>query len=143
MDLKEKWISLLQESGCRITSPRAAIIDAILTSQRGLEPLELFDLVRQIHPGIGLVTVYRTLDRLENLGLIQRVHQENGCHMVMKAAVGHEHYLLCTSCGKAVLFDGDDLTRLVTRVESSSGYKISDHWLQLFGLCPSCQPMKG
>ena len=143
MDIKEKWISLLQESGCRITSPRAAIIDAILTSQRGLEPLELFDLVRKSHPGIGLVTVYRTLDRLENLGLIQRVHQENGCHMVMKAAVGHEHYLLCTSCGRAVLFDGDDLSRLVSRVESSSGYKVSDHWLQLFGLCPSCQPVNG
>jgi Fur family transcriptional regulator, ferric uptake regulator len=143
MDIKDKWISLLQESGCRITSPRAAIIDAILNSQRGLEPLELFDLVRKSHPGIGLVTVYRTLDRLENLGLIQRVHQENGCHMVMKAAVGHEHYLLCTRCGRAVLFDGDDLSRLVSRVESSSGYKVSDHWLQLFGLCPSCQPVNG
>jgi len=143
MDLKEKWITLLQESGCRITSPRAAIIDTVIDSQRGLEPLELFDLVRKAHPGIGLVTVYRTLDRLESLGLIQRVHQENGCHMVMKAAIGHEHYLLCTRCGKAVLFDGDDLSRLVSRVESNSGYKVNDHWLQLFGLCPACQPSKG
>lgn len=143
MNLKEKWITLLQESGCRITSPRAAIIETILASQRGLEPLELFDLVRKTHPGIGLVTVYRTLDRLESLGLIQRVHQENGCHMVMKAAVGHEHYLFCSRCGKAVLFEGDDLTTLVSRVESNSGYKVNDHWLQLFGVCPACQTAQG
>lgn len=143
MELKQKWITLLQESGCRITAPREAIIETVLSSQRGLEPLELFDLARKKHPGIGLVTVYRTLERLENLGLIQRVHREDGCHMVMKAATGHEHYLLCTRCGKAVLFEGDDLSALVTRVESNSGYKVNDHWLQLFGLCPACQPTKG
>jgi len=85
------------------------------------------------------VTVYRTLDRLEELGLVQRVHREDGCHMLMPAANGHEHYLVCTDCGRTILFQGDDLDSLFARVESRTGYQVSEHWLQLFGTCPQCR----
>jgi Fe2+ or Zn2+ uptake regulation protein len=133
------WIESMQQSGCRITSPRRTIIEILLTSQQALEPLQIYDLGRARHPGMGLVTVYRTLEKLEDLGLIQHVHRDDGCHMVMKAASGHEHYLICTSCGRTTLFKGDDLSKLIANVEGNSGYQVRDHWLQLFGVCPTCQ----
>jgi Fe2+ or Zn2+ uptake regulation protein len=110
----------------------------ITESPRALQPNEVYELSRARHAGIGLVTVYRTLDRLEELGLIQRVHREDGCHLLMPAANGHEHYLVCTGCGRTILFEGDDLGALVAKVESGTGYQVSDHWLQLFGTCPQC-----
>lgn len=134
----EEWVKILQENGCRITAPRRAIIRVVAESPRALQPNEVYELSRAKHPGIGLVTVYRTLDRLENLGLIQRVHRDDGCHMLMPAANGHEHYLVCTGCGRTILFEGDDLGELFARVESGTGYHVSDHWLQLFGICPQC-----
>lgn len=139
MNHLQHWIEVLEASGCRITSPRRAIIEILLNSPRALEPMEIYDLGRKINPGIGLVTVYRTLEKLEELGLIQRIHQEDGCHMVMPAVDGHQHYLVCTACGKTTVFRGDDLGALFSRVESNTGYQVSDHWLQLFGTCPDCK----
>ncbi len=135
----DQWLEILEQSGCRITLPRRVIIETILNSPRALEPVEIFDLGRKTDPGIGLVTVYRTLEKLEELNLIQRIHREDGCHMFMPAVEGHQHYLVCTACGKTTCFQGDDLRTLFSSVESNTGYKVSDHWLQLFGICPECK----
>ncbi len=139
MEQLQHWIEILEENGCRITSPRRVIIEILLNSPRALEPTEIYDLGREMNPGIGLVTVYRTLEKLEELGLIQRIHQEDGCHMVMPAVEGHQHYLVCTACGKTTVFRGDDLGALFSRVETNTGYQVNDHWLQLFGTCPDCK----
>ena len=142
MSTAEIWLEKLQRHGYRVTAPRRAIVEQILISEHALEPVALFDRTRLAHPGIGLVTVYRTLEKLEELGLIQRVHQENGCHMVMRAAVGHQHYLVCTSCGKTILFKGDDVTDLISNVEKDTGFKVADHWLQFMGECPACKAVR-
>lgn len=134
----DHWLNLLEKSGCRITAPRRTIIEILLNTPRALEPVEIYDIGRQLYPGIGLVTIYRTLDKLEELGLVQRVHRDDGCHMVMKAAVGHQHYLVCTQCGATTLFKGDNMDPLIARVEETTGFCIQDHWLQLLGVCPAC-----
>jgi len=138
MDRIDQWVRVLQKSGCRITAQRRVIINVIANSQHALQPLEVCTLSRAVNPRIGLVTVYRTLDRLEELGLVQRVHREDGCHMLMPAANGHEHYLVCTGCGRTILFQGDDLSALFSRVETKTGFQVNEHWLQLFGICPDC-----
>jgi len=137
--LSDQWLSVLQDSGYRLTAPRRAIVEIMAACERALSPVELFDLGRKSQPGLGLVTVYRTLEKMEQLGLVQRVHQPDGCHMYLRAARGHQHLILCQNCGKAVLFDGDELTTLFNSVAKSTGFVIKEHWLQLFGLCADCQ----
>lgn len=137
----ETWLEQLQASGCRITTPRRAIINIMANSSHALEAIEIFDLSREDHPRLGLVTVYRTLDMLEQLGLVQRVHQPDGCHLYLRAPEGHEHILLCRSCRRTDYFSGDDLSDLIEVTSQNSGYEIEEHWLQLFGLCASCQQL--
>lgn len=137
--VSEQWLTALHESGYRVTGPRRAIVEIMASCQRAVSPMDLFDLGRASQPGLGLVTVYRTLEKMEALGLVQRVHLPGGCHTYLPAARGHQHLLLCQNCGKAVLFDGDELTPLITTVSRSTGYTITDHWLQLFGLCAECK----
>ena len=137
--LASEWIKLLQNSGYRQTEARNTIVDVILDTNRALEPLEIFEIGRKRQSGLGLVTVYRTLERLEALGLVQRVHQPGGCNMYLRAPDGHQHLLICTSCGKAEFFNGDDLTPLMETVAARSGYCITEHWFQLFGQCPDCR----
>ncbi len=134
-----EWIRLLQDSGYRQTCARNTIVDIILETERALEPLEIFEIGRKRQKGLGLVTVYRTLERLEALGLVQRVHQQVGCNKYLRAARGHEHLLICTRCGRATFFDGDDISCLTDRVQKETGYIVTDHWFQLFGLCADCQ----
>lgn len=135
----EHWLDSLQASGYRLTGPRRALAAIMAESGRALSPLELFDLGRAQYPGLGLVTVYRTLDKLEALGLVQRVHHPNGCHLYLRAAQGHEHVLLCMDCGQAQFFSGDDLAGLMANVAARSGFEVREHWLQLFGACPLCR----
>lgn len=135
----ESWLAQLQSTGCRLTGARRAVVEVMESSDRALTPVEVFDAARQRDPRLGLVTVYRTLEKLEQLGLIQRVHQSRDCQAFLKAGIGHQHLLLCERCGRAVLFDGDDLEALFSRVGEQTGFAIKSHWLQLYGLCRECQ----
>jgi len=137
--LIKDWLASLHASGYRLTGPRRTIVEIIATSQRTLSPIDLYDLGRKDHPGLGLVTVYRTLEKLEELGLVQRVHQPGGCHRYLRATQNHEHLLLCTSCGRVTYFDGDDLTALIETTMQRSGFLVQEHWLQLNGLCDECR----
>jgi Fe2+ or Zn2+ uptake regulation protein len=104
-----------------------------------MSPLEVYDSARANHPELGLVTVYRTLEKLEELHLIQRVHQPSGCQAFITASQGHQHLLLCQICGQVTFFEGDDLENLITAISGKTGYVIREHWLQLFGLCEQCR----
>jgi len=135
----DTWLTQLQSTGCRITAARRAVTEVMQATERALTPVEVYDAARKRDPRLGLVTVYRTLEKLESLGLIQRVHHEQGCQAFLRAGEGHQHILLCERCGKAVLFAGDDLEALFARVGERTGFEIKSHWLQLYGLCQDCR----
>lgn len=135
----DAWLIQLQENGYRLTEARRAVVRTIQTSSRALTPVEVFDIARKKYPALGLVSVYRTLEKLEELHLIQRVHQPQGCQAFIAEGSGHEHLLLCQNCGQVMLFEGDDLDGLINTISKKTGYIIRDHWLQLFGLCEACQ----
>ena len=134
-----RWLKALSENGYRLTGSRKAVVEIVEASQRAMTPLEVFDSARAAHPDLGLVTVYRTLEKLEELHLIQRVHQPSSCQAFITAGEGHQHLLLCSKCGNVTFFEGDDLDKLTTAITLSTGYKIKEHWLQLFGICKNCQ----
>ena len=135
----ESWLTQLQENGYRITGARRAVVETVQDSTRAITPVEVFDAARKKYRALGLVSVYRTLEKLEELRLIQRVHQPQGCQAFIAASHTHEHLLLCQQCGRVVFFEGDDLDALIQTIESKTGYQIGEHWLQLFGVCPACQ----
>jgi Fur family ferric uptake transcriptional regulator len=133
------WFDILQKSGCRLTGPRRAVVETLVGSMHALTPVEVYDTARKDCPGLGLVSVYRTLDKLEELGLVQRVHQTKGCQAFIRTGDGHQHIMVCKQCGKAVLFEGDQLDPLFNVVSKRTGFQIESHWLQVFGLCNDCR----
>ena len=133
------WLDQLQENGYRLTEARRAVVKTVAATDRALTPLQVFDLAREQNPALGLVTVYRTLEKLEELRLIQRVHQPEGCQAFIAASQAHQHLLLCQSCGQVKFFEGDDLDALIVAISEKTGYQIREHWLQLFGLCRNCR----
>ncbi len=135
----ELWLTQLHENGYRLTDARRAVVDIVEKSTRALTPVQVYDLARRKYRALGLVTVYRTLEKLEELHLIQRVHQPQGCQAFVSAGHGHQHLLLCQNCGRVEFFDGDDLDTLTRYIAQKTGYQINEHWLQLFGLCMDCR----
>ncbi len=142
--VNSKWEGLLSQTGCRITEPRRAVMQVLEAAERPLSPQEILERGQAHHPQLGLVTVYRALELFESLELVRLVHREGGCHGYLLSAPGHRHVVMCDNCGRAVEFPGqDDLTELIARVETRTGYTVAEHLLQLFGLCPACQSAAG
>ncbi len=135
----ETWLTLLQKNGCRLTDARRAVVETVAASPRALTPIEVYDTAREKYPALGLVSVYRTLEKLEELHLVQRVHQPQGCQAFIAASVGHQHLLLCQQCGQVIFFEGDELDKLIRSIARKTGYQVREHWLQLFGLCENCR----
>lgn len=133
------WLEVLQKNGCRLTASRRAVVETMEGNMSALKPVEVYDIARKRCPGLGLVSVYRTLEKLEQLGLLQRVHQTKGCQAFIRTGDGHQHLLVCQNCGKAVLFEGDQLDPLFISISKTTGFQIEGHWLQVFGLCKTCR----
>ena len=137
---REEWLTELQSSGYRVTAPRRAVVEVMAASDRALSASEIYDQARRHEPSHGLVSVYRTLEKLEELHLIQRVHGPDGCHAYISGFTGHQHRLVCEGCGRVKFFRGDDLQGLIARVQQETGFEVKEHWLQLFGVCEGCRP---
>jgi Fur family transcriptional regulator, ferric uptake regulator len=133
------WLEMMRIDGCRLTKARRTIIEMVISNRYASTPQQLYDASRRIYPGIGLVTVYRTLEKLEQLGLVRRVHQGSGCNGFLLNEQGHNHLIICENCGRAEYFEGDDLQPLFEKVNQAHGFLVNQHWLQLSGLCSDCQ----
>lgn len=130
----------LRQSGYRLTRSRQAVINTLFEADDWLSPEQVHQYARRHWRQLGLVTVYRTLALLAELGFVRRVHSEERCLGYALTELDHGHYLVCSDCHQAVEFPGtEDLTPLIARVARSTGFQIQDHLLELVGLCPSCQ----
>ncbi len=139
MKLSEKKITAtLKRNGYKLTPQRRAVIGTIASSPDHLTPAALYQKVRQDHPTIGLVTVYRTLEILAKLELICELHARGG-HSYTTAAVGHHHHLICAECGEVIDFSGYHLAELEERLCRETGFEIEGHLLEFIGRCQNCQ----
>ena len=137
-DTQFHWAKLLHQAGCRVTAPREAVISVLLGSLRPLGVQELHELAREHHPDLGLVTVYRTVEKLLELNLVQRIHRADGHHAYLPVASSDQHMLLCNSCGQVAFFDGD-ISGLAEVISKKTGYKLDLSLIQFLGLCANCR----
>lgn len=138
--LREKVMRALRGAGYRLTRPRARIVDVLLAAEGPLTPAEVHRRVQQTEPQVGLVTVYRTLEALRQLGVVQRVHVGDDCQTYVLVGFGHRHIALCRQCGSAIVVDGEGDTRdLEARLFREQGFVVEDHVLQFWGTCAACR----
>jgi Fur family ferric uptake transcriptional regulator len=136
----EQIDAVLRSAGYRLTAPRAAIIQTIREADGWQRPEEIHNLARIHCPSLGLVTVYRTLALLSELGYVRRVHLERGCHGYIRSELAHGHHVLCRNCHQAVEFEGlEAFSLIIDQISNQTGYLVEDHMIELLGLCPSCQ----
>jgi len=129
----------LQEKGYRLTAARQAILAALAVSEGHVSADELVDIVHQSAPGVGRMTVYRTLELLTELGLIRPVYQGSAAAHYILLDDGHHHHLVCFACNQVVEFDQCVLREIEQAVTSHHGFQIQGHLLEIYGRCRDCQ----
>jgi Fur family transcriptional regulator, ferric uptake regulator len=129
--------------GRRLTGPRRIVLDEVLSRHAPFTSGELLEAVQQQDPSIGRATVFRTLDLLTRMGVVQRIHRDahsGRCHAYLACDTSHHHHLICNSCGTVTDFTEDrELEALVKKIEQRTAYRVEGHRLELLGRCPACQ----
>ena len=137
---EKKIATLLKKHGYKLTRQRRTVLSIIALSHEHLTPAAIHKRVRQEHPDIGLVTIYRTLEILTRLGLICEVHAGGNCRSyLMRRPSEHHHHLICSECGTVIDFTDCDLNELEQRLSRETGFKINGHLLEFLGQCQDCR----
>jgi len=141
---QKKIESTLRQRGYKITPQRRSIIGAIIGANEHLTPTAIHEKVHLEHPSIGLVTVYRTLEMLAELGLICETHAGGSCRSyLMRRPAEHHHHLICSDCGKVIDFTDCGLGELERKLTEETRFKISGHLLEFLGQCRECVASSG
>jgi Fur family ferric uptake transcriptional regulator len=138
-DVADRLLRTLVGAGHSNTRPRQVVVEVIASTEGCFSPFEVLERGRQQHARLGLTTVYRTLELLASMGLVRKIHQDDGCHSYALVEKAHGHHIICERCHQVVEFEGCDLAPLLETISQETGYEVRGHWLELFGVCPHCQ----
>jgi Fur family ferric uptake transcriptional regulator len=131
-------VELLREAGLRPTAQRLAVLRELEREPNGATAQELHVRLRRRGLGIGLATVYRTLQALTEHGTIDSL-QHRGEASYRLCGHAHHHHLTCTSCQRVVELEGCSLEDWLARVSREQGFALTSHQVELAGLCSTCQ----
>lgn len=132
---------ILKKKGMKYTEQRALILQLLLNLDDHLSAEEVHELVKKEYPdqNIGIATVYRTLNFLEEINLISSISFGKEGKKYEGGSSKHHDHIICTSCGKIVEFFDEEIEKRQDAVALKNGFKITDHTMQLYGLCDKCQ----
>jgi Fur family transcriptional regulator, ferric uptake regulator len=139
-DWAEHTHQALERSGHRASAPRAAVVAALSDTGCGASARELADQLDARGHRVGLASVYRALELLEELGLVQRVDVVEGATRYEASLPDgeHHHHLVCQSCGQVSAFEDPGLERAIGRLARRVDFQIDAHDVTLRGECPAC-----
>lgn len=129
----------LREQGYRVTGARRAILEALVGSRGHVSADELAALVNERAPRVGRMTVYRTLELLQQLGLVRAIYLGSGAAHYVLLENGHHHHLVCTRCDAVVEFDDCLMLELQQRLGERYNFRVQGHLLEVVGLCEACR----
>ncbi len=122
----------------RSTRQRAAIADLLGEIEEFRSAQELHDELRRRGQGIGLTTVYRTLQAMANSGVVDTLRTDTGESVYRRCSEHHHHHLVCRSCGSTVEVDGGAAEVWADQVAAEHGFSDVSHTIEIFGVCGEC-----
>lgn len=140
-----RWIEVadaaLRRAGHRASAPRGAVLELIARQECVLSAHEIAAELRRRRRKVGIATVYRTLELLEELKLVQRLDVGGGSaryEPALPSGEHHHHHLVCDSCGRVTPFEDAGLERAIDALAVRLDHRVGDHDVILRGRCPRC-----
>ncbi|WP_041591539.1 transcriptional repressor [Tepidanaerobacter acetatoxydans] len=135
----------LKEKECRLTPQRRATLDVLIENQsKHLSTEDIYELVKNKFPDVGLATIYRTLQLFDDFNIIKKLDFNDGCYRYeLSEDQRHQHHhLICIKCGNVYEFDDDLLDELEGKIYKSNDFTVLDHMVKFFGYCKNCKETK-
>jgi Fur family ferric uptake transcriptional regulator len=126
----------------KLTRQREIILRVLINyADRHLNAEDIYEIVHQSYPEIGLATIYRTLELLSNLDIVQKLDFGDGCHRYELCDLHsrHHHHMICITCGKVIEIEGNLPDKFEANLEHMNDFSILDYRLYFYGYCKACQ----
>ncbi|MFD4433143.1 Fur family transcriptional regulator [Nocardia sp. NPDC058497] len=127
-----------KQVGVRSTRQRSAISALLSDIDEFRSAQELHDELRKRGEGIGLTTVYRTLQSLADAGMVDVLRTDSGESVYRQCSSGHHHHLVCRHCGRTVEVEGPTVEAWAETIAGEHGFTEVSHTLEIFGTCRDC-----
>ena len=131
-------LAALDRSDYRVTAPRRELARLVADRSGHFSAADLVEAARARRLAIGRATIFRTLEVLAELDLVERIDLPTGEHAYVACEPSHHHHVVCSGCGRSEDIDDAGLRAVVRDIARRTGYRIDDHRLELFGRCADC-----
>jgi len=132
--------SYIVEHKLKITKQRRVVLNVFLECKDHVSVEELYSIVSEQEPKIGLATIYRTLALLTKSGLALEMDFGDGQKRYESSFMSaHHDHMVCTECGKIIEFNHPLIEKYQEEIAIQNGFKITSHKLDLFGHCSNCK----
>jgi Fur family transcriptional regulator, ferric uptake regulator len=135
---QQTWDAALRAGGYRVTPQRQLVLEAV-TRLDHATPEEILAEVHQRARGVNVSTIYRTLELLEQLGLVTHTHLGHGAPRYHLAAEADHVHLVCSECGRIIQVDRAVARPLITALEEGHDFETDVGHLTVFGRCGRCR----
>lgn len=135
----DKLKAYIDLKSLRHSSSREQVAQVFFESEAHITVDKLLEKVKKVNPQIGLATVYRTLNLLQECGLAIKRDFETGSITFEPYSDKHHDHLICTNCGEIIEFYSKDIELLQDQIAKKYGYELTDHKMELYGICKACR----
>jgi len=137
----EEFKALLKSNNLKFTTQRESIFKTLFEYDEHFSPEDLYNLIKKKYPksNIGITTVYRTLTLLEENKLVTSISFGIQGKKYEFGQKNHHDHLICTKCGDIEEFEDETIEKLQEKIANIRGFKMTEHIMQLFGVCRRCQ----
>jgi Fur family ferric uptake transcriptional regulator len=131
---------VLAQAGHHTGAARKALLELLDSQTCALTAIEIEDTLRASDRPVGRASIYRILDQLERLHLIQKlqVGQTMARYEPIRSGAGHHHHLVCDSCGAVMPFTDPDLESAIRKLSRRVSMRVEEHEIVLHGACREC-----
>jgi Fur family transcriptional regulator, ferric uptake regulator len=138
----ERTARELAAAGCRRGGARGAIIELLEEQRCALSAGEIGRALAERGRDVSRASVYRVIEELEGMGLLQRVAVGRDVvrHEPVRHGPGHHHHLVCERCGRIEPFTDEGLERAIRRLTDRLALRVAEHEIVIRGTCASCAP---
>jgi len=142
---REQTETALRDAGFRAGGARAAVLDLMAEQDCCASAQDIHARLRESSRSVGIASVYRVLELLSDLRLVQRVDVGDGIARFEPAPPGgdHHHHVVCDDCGRVEPFSDPSLERAIASASDRVGYRVDAHEVVLRGECGDCRAATG
>lgn len=136
-----RFKDLLKHNNLKFTKQREVVLKTLYNNDEHFTPESLYLLIKETYPelNVGIATVYRTLNLLEESSIVTSISFGSAGKKYELANKPHHDHLICKCCGLIVEFENGDIETKQEEIASKNGFKLTSHLMQLYGICENCQ----